>query len=339
MLDELISVIIPVFNVEEYLERCLYSILINTYIHFEVICVNDGSTDNSLTVLQGIAEKDSRIRIYSQENRGVSAARNLGIEKATGKYITFIDADDFVHVKYLETLLKCIQETGAGLVYSRFEQFDIYNDVRKEDSMSDITGRYYPVELHSFLNDHSARAKCWGRLYHRRLIGNIRFPEGIVLGEDTIFVLRYLNGLKKGIFCCEDELYYYYHGRSNSAIHSVKTEKVLDCIDVYINDSMKSSDQIKSYCIISGLKEFLSFRYNESITNEKDMVKKKCKNYSKRLLRQLRMSNTSLSEKIGYHMFCYIPLSYRVFRILKDPTLWTYERSVKNNIIAKKDGR
>ena len=105
-----VSVIVPVYNTEKYLPQCLDSIINQTFTDFECICINDGSTDNSLSILEEYAKKDSRIRIISQKNAGLSNVKNVGIKNATGIYITFIDSDDFVSLDYIEKLFKCIDE-------------------------------------------------------------------------------------------------------------------------------------------------------------------------------------------------------------------------------------
>ena len=103
---KLVSVIIPVYNTAEYLPRCLESILSNTYSNLELICINDGSTDNSLNVLNYYANLDSRIIVINQQNSGVSASRNVGLDHASGEYIAFIDSDDWIHSCYFEQLMQ-----------------------------------------------------------------------------------------------------------------------------------------------------------------------------------------------------------------------------------------
>ena len=100
--QNLISVIVPVYNVEEYLEECLNSILVQTYTNLEILIVNDGSTDNSLEILQEFSQRDSRITIFTKENGGLSSARNLAIDEAKGEYFTFIDSDDYIEENYIE---------------------------------------------------------------------------------------------------------------------------------------------------------------------------------------------------------------------------------------------
>ena len=117
-----ISVIVPIYNVEQYVERCLNSIIENTYKNLEIICINDGSTDNSLKILEKIAENEQRIKIIDKINGGVSSARNIGLDVATGDYIAFVDSDDWVHNRYFEILLDFAIKEEADIVACDYKQ-------------------------------------------------------------------------------------------------------------------------------------------------------------------------------------------------------------------------
>ena len=118
-----ISVIVPVYNVENYLAQCLDSIINQTFMNFECICVNDGSTDNSLSVLHKYAGKDDRIKIIDQENKGLSGARNSALKIVSAQYITFIDADDFISIDYLEKLINVAEKENSDIVYCRHKMY------------------------------------------------------------------------------------------------------------------------------------------------------------------------------------------------------------------------
>ena len=120
-MDPLVSVIIPIYNMEAYLARCLDSVLNNTYRNLEIICVDDGSTDGSAEILRAYAEKDSRIVPIFKENGGVSSARNAGLDRMTGEYVTFVDPDDFVHPQYVELLYRALKESGTEIAICGFE--------------------------------------------------------------------------------------------------------------------------------------------------------------------------------------------------------------------------
>ena len=125
MENELISIIVPIYNVENYLRQCLDSIVSQTYQNFECLLINDGSSDNSADICREYIEKDSRFRYFEKENVGVSSARNLGIERSKGQYITFIDSDDWVDSEYLEVLYRALIEEKADIAISTYKQFNM----------------------------------------------------------------------------------------------------------------------------------------------------------------------------------------------------------------------
>ena len=120
MADELISIIVPIYNVEKYLRQCLDSILNQTYQNFECLLINDGSPDNSADICREYVEKDSRFKYFEKENGGLSDARNYGIRQSKGSYITFVDSDDWLEENAVEILMKRAEETGADLIYFNF---------------------------------------------------------------------------------------------------------------------------------------------------------------------------------------------------------------------------
>ena len=126
--NELISIVVPIYNVEKYLRMCLDSILDQTYEHFECLLINDGSPDNSAEICREYVEKDARFRYFEKENGGLASARNLGIKYSKGKYISFIDSDDWVEPDYLEVLHSKIKEYNTDFVISSYKKFDMDED-------------------------------------------------------------------------------------------------------------------------------------------------------------------------------------------------------------------
>ena len=192
-MTEKITVIVPVYNVENYLEKCLDSLINQTYKNLEIIVINDGSTDNSGEICQEYAQKDNRIVYIEKENGGLSDARNVGLDKMTGSYVTFIDSDDWVELDYVEILYKKIIEYQAdisvGNYYSYNEDeetyyFHIYGDSYYEkvyDNISIFENLYESQEMKSF-----ALISAWGKLYKAKLFDYLRFDKG-KLGEDGYF--------------------------------------------------------------------------------------------------------------------------------------------------------
>lgn len=168
MCEEKISVIVPIYNAELYLDRCLKSIINNTHRNLEIICINDGSTDTSLNILESYKENDSRIIVISQENRGVSSARNKGLEIATGEYISFVDADDMIHPKFFTCLMSIMIESDADIVIGGYSRELKYGTEQKIVAES--------LSRAQFMQRRDCKGFVWGRIYKKNII-TIRFDE------------------------------------------------------------------------------------------------------------------------------------------------------------------
>lgn len=183
-----ISIIIPVYNAEEYLEECLLSIGQQTFGDFEILAINDGSTDNSLEILNQYQEKEPRLKIFSQENKGVSAARNLGLENATGEYIGFVDADDWLHSQTLGTYIIALSEENSDIVISQF-LLKKDNSIEQKCNVQiydrqDVEVKIFP----KFIESDVYNSVC-NKLYKSDLIkkANAQFPVGVSIAEDAQF--------------------------------------------------------------------------------------------------------------------------------------------------------
>ena len=183
MPNSIISVIIPVYNTEKYLERCLQSVLQQTYPHIELLCVNDGSTDGSAAILARYAAADSRVKVLSQENKGQSAARNAALKIATGDYVFFVDADDFIHPQMLEVLLTAVQKSGAPVAAT--EDAKHYNPA--SINMADLRYETHQEPLLHILQNEASGSVIWNKLYKRETVQNRPFIEGIYF-EDWCWV-------------------------------------------------------------------------------------------------------------------------------------------------------
>lgn len=213
---ELISVIIPVYNVEKYLSECLDSVINQTYKNIEIILIDDGSKDSSGKICDEYAQKDTRFKVIHKENGGVSAARNTGLDVAQGAYITFVDADDFVERDFVENLYKKIQQESSDLCFSRYDKFnghfievvEVFPDepVTKNDinGFCDFYKRFfltYSSKLH--INHSSCRI-----LYSKSLLTDLTFNTKIKMGEDMVFCLNAVTRANGISFVCES-LYHY----------------------------------------------------------------------------------------------------------------------------------
>ncbi|MBD5537240.1 MAG: glycosyltransferase [Lachnospiraceae bacterium] len=223
--DELISVIVPVYNVEKYLSKCIETIINQTYKNLEIILVDDGATDKSGTICEEYAHKDARIRVIHKENGGLSDARNAGLSVATGKYISFIDSDDWIAADMYEHLHAVIVYEEADLTFGVIERVSGKSSYNISDgSQIVVTGKDI---LDSFIypsrKPHILKSAC-DKLYRRSIIGDTRFIKG-VHGEDGPFTLEILSKCKKCVFVGR-AVYYYLDTREESISGHKITERL-----------------------------------------------------------------------------------------------------------------
>ncbi len=224
----LITVIIPVYNMELYLERCLDSVLNNTYRNLEVICVDDGSKDCSLEILRRYEAADSRIVLITKENGGVSSARNAGLDRMTGEYVTFVDPDDFVHPQYIEILYYAITKTNADLVMtepSRVypEDFPIQIEPVSISSIDPI--RITKLQVYRNKN---LRAYTHCKIVKCSVVGSCRFPLGYKVSEDIIFYASiWENNPSMSCYTLSAPVYFYHQGNPNSAVTNANEHDML----------------------------------------------------------------------------------------------------------------
>jgi len=212
----LISVIIPVYKVEKYLRRCIDSVLNQTFDNFEVILIDDGSPDGCGAICDHYARLDRRVRVIHKPNEGVSAARNDGIDLAKGRYIAFLDSDDWVHTEYLERLLDIALKTGADIVICDFTKVE--DDAEPAIDLNEnvrLMSNADAVRL--LVRDQDLRMVVpWNKLYKRAIFDGIRFPVGRRF-EDEAVVHHYLYKAEKIALTSDRLVFYYLHDGSYMA--------------------------------------------------------------------------------------------------------------------------
>ena len=217
---ELISVIVPIYNVEVYLKRCVDSIRNQTYKNLEIILVDDESPDNCGKICDEYAQKDDRIKVIHQKNKGLSGARNAGIEIATGKYIAFVDSDDYIESTMYEILYEDIVKYHAGLsICNRYYEFEDGRRVERYKQSADTkvySGKDAIIEMNNYS---SFDMSAWDKLYKRELFNEIRFPEG-KLSEDFFVMFRLLD--EADVVTFNPKHLYIYVQRNNSISRNKK---------------------------------------------------------------------------------------------------------------------
>jgi len=247
MSNPTVSVIVPAYNAESFIENCVQSILSQTYTDFELILVNDGSKDSTSTICHRLAEQDSRITVIDQENGGSSSAKNTGMDAAKGNYIEFVDADDTLDASYMEQLLRGMAEDEADLCVGNvaFMVMDQGEQVLSRPSPKLHEGMFTLKEYLSYYKEympHAVVGAPWNKLFRREIIEkhNLRFDETTRNNEDTWFNLAYLRYCNK-IFVSASPFYHYINHQNGSA-----SRRYIDnIIEIYTETYRRSTAFLK----------------------------------------------------------------------------------------------
>ena len=285
MENKKVSIIVPVYNVELYIEDCLNSLLNQTYSNYEIILINDGSTDNSIEICSKY--NDQKIKIFNQNNKGVSIARNVGISLATGQYIMFVDADDMVSEKYIENLIKSIEETNTDMVVCGYtkEKAELVNKKNSQEIKGEIINANTMLE--NMMENNLQEGYLWNKIFKKSIINDnsLEFKEGVNVWEDLYFVIEYLSKSDK-IFAINEKLYYY-RTREGSAVNRKETAtdlvgkvKILELIMKNYNFIINNKNYygIKRMYVTVLLKYLLQIKKdNKELIKEKLSIVKKIK--------------------------------------------------------------
>ena len=231
----LISVIVPVYNVEKYISKCIESILLQDYENFECILVDDGSKDNSGKICDDFAIKDNRIIVIHKKNGGVSRARNCGLKEAKGEYVCFIDGDDYVSKEYLSFLRGLIVENGADISLTTCMFGNYSKQTQNKNKKWVLTGESSARELLSY----RIPIGCYSKMFKKSLFdkkGGVRFFEDLKIGEGFNFNITCFLQAKK-VACSNQKIYYYRRDNQSSAMSSYSEEKA--------NNQMYSMERIE----------------------------------------------------------------------------------------------
>ena len=292
-----ISIIVPVYKVEQYLPRCIDSILAQTFTDFELLLIDDGSPDNCGKICDEYAAKDARIRVFHKENGGVSSARNLGLDNACGKYIGFVDSDDVVSPWFLETLRRYADESTVPICdYSRFK-----DEVTFERPISETVGQ---IPSSSYMDSSAIFSIIWNKLFPAEAVKKARFQSGIKNGEDTLFAYEVLS-CEKYRFAYIKEALYGYFDRDNSAVNTIDAagrENLFRVITViYESEKAKGKNTVKLHNY--WIRKALAVLYDKNGTDESiSLCKKMLKDDLKYILSK-KSSPLNIKEKVYLVLF------------------------------------
>lgn len=321
-MNDLISIVVPVYKVEDYLSRCIDSILKQTYPYYELILVNDGSPDKCGEICNKYAITDDRIKVIHKQNGGLSDARNAGLASSTGKYVTFIDSDDWVHEQYLEILSDLIESRDADISVCNFlrtssekiapniENITVY-EYSNIDALNKLTGELY-VQM----------VIACGKLYKLELFDKIWFPVGKV-HEDEFTTYKLLYKANKVVYTIEQLLYYWQRDDSimgvgfniKNRLHAIEAlEERAEFFDNIGQINLRD----KTYRSLFGIYELVN---NNKILFKDKQSKDDFSHRFYEFKSKLRNSKPSLKFKIYYELYFFSPTIAKIIKALSRANL------------------
>lgn len=226
-MKDLVSVIVPIYKTEEYLDKCISSILSQTYENIEIILVDDGSPDHCSKICDLYRERDSRIKVIYQQNAGAGQARNRALDIAQGMYIIFVDSDDYIAPAMIESMYRCFSEEIDIVECDFCEVYDDnanFSDVNEQSNVRVFSTEEAMLE---HINDHYFRQLIWNKMYRRSITTNVRFPVGKKI-DDEFWTYKVLGNAKKLIHI--NKVLYAYRQQSNSVMHLLSVDRRLEAV-------------------------------------------------------------------------------------------------------------
>jgi len=313
---ELVSVIVPVYNVEEYLSRCIDSIINQTYKNLEIILVDDGSPDGCPKICDEYAKKDKRIKVIHKENGGLSSARNAGLDLSNGKFLCFIDSDDFIDKNMIKVLLDNLKKTSSDMSVCSYKKVSD-SKMLKIDLKKEIIDSYDKKQcFYNLYNELSETTElAWNKLYKRELWKNLKYPNGKI-HEDAFVIHHLINKCQKVVYTNLELCYYFNRENSIMKTFNVKRLDAIDALDdrrlffKSINDSnlyFKSCIYyLKSICFIY----IDTKKYSVDIKIKKQLKNRFISSY-KEIKKEI---NIPLKNKIQFYLMINLSSVYRFIR-------------------------
>lgn len=314
MNQPLVSCIVPVYNVEKYLDKCVESIVNQTYKNIEIILIDDGSSDNSPNICDKWKERDSRIIVIHKKNGGLSTARNVGLDRMTGEWVVFVDSDDYIHSQYIEVLLFAVNKYKVDLASCNYVEVN-ENNIIEEEKIKSI--KYIKKE---FIKSSSVygvtediKIIVWNKIFKRNIFENIRFPINRVC-EDIGVLFYILDKIEN--YCMVDSTLYYYQYNQESIWRKKWSIDYMDRIDVvyeqYLHFKNKGDEKfvasILEFCINCFPTNYVKFK-EANIFQNFENKRIYFSRYKKILLLVLKNTNLSWKLKVKHLIFYYLPVT------------------------------
>lgn len=302
-----VSVIVPVYQAEKYICRCVDSLINQTYKNLEIILIDDGSKDNSLKLCNELAEKDVRIRVFHHANMGVANTRNKGLDYADGEYIFFLDSDDWIDKNTLSDMVLLLEKYDADLCICGF-----FNYVEGKSAQAHYLDTKCKVNKNAFMSEYFWKLyeetilfNIGTKLYKRNIIeeNNLRFYTDMVVYEDIIFCLKYMDKAQL-FFLCNKPYYYYFQGNANSVTHSYKKnfwKNTLDYCYLLIDRFNNNSVSLKKAVLLCLYRAYLQECRNPKIRKQNfcQVLEECCFPIAEKLdLKNSNISKLSVDQKI-----------------------------------------
>jgi len=325
-----ISIIVPIYNVEKYLNQCIDSILMQTFRDFELILIDDGSPDNCGEICDDYQAKDDRIRVFHQENAGVSAARNLGLKVAQGEYIAFVDSDDWLEQEMYEILYNDMQKYQADITICNhtFDYEDGRSLARYKENGNFLFDR--EMALNKMLEGRLFAWTLWNMLYKKSLFEGLNFNNEISIGEDILICFELFKRSNKISY--NSNLKYHYRQRENSACSKSFSKKSFDEI---VANKVVYEDVL---CNFPELREIMFYRYHMAVINAGIKIIKTDERVNKRSFQEIqnKLNNnivmfcknrfSTISQKL-YALTFFMPY---IFCCKIEKYIFRYMRNYKN---------
>lgn len=283
--NPLVSIIVPVFNAEKYIERCIKSLIFQTYKNLEIILINDCSTDQSEKYCLDFCRKDKRIKyIRNKKNLGIATVRNIGLSEANGKYIMFLDSDDFVEICAVEKMLTICMENSADWVVCKNDIF-INNKRMATEKLDDSIKVISNEEAFKRMMDEKDKMRAvWAKLMKRDIIDKLRFPDGCRFGEDMYFMANLI--VKSNKIVLINSPFYIYNQENESLVRSAFNESKLQMIDMaqYWTDLCKKffpnllvQAKAEYYAIVINLCSYIDMEHQRCFIQIKNKIRRNLK--------------------------------------------------------------
>ncbi len=314
-----LSVIIPVYNGEQTIERCILSVLNQTFKDLDVVVVNDGSTDGTERIVRRLIQNDNRIRLFNIENSGVSNARNFGIDNSTGEYLAFIDSDDYIDAEMYDYLISTIIEEKVEICHCS------YKNVSSDASIVSIIGntnkkivQSHDEALECLLSGKLFTGSLCNKIYSRRIIGNIRFESDLKFNEDVLFNTQVFNNVNKSVYL--DYAFYNYVQNISSATHTANdvlfatqclqvSKRIKDIFDGTSLENISSTKVARNLIVV----------YRTYILSPDYVSKVEKKKIYNEINYYMDLGYyKSLKEMIQIYMFRFFPVCYKTLYKLYD---------------------